>query len=536
MEKAYPAEQQEVLLATDSIVKIFGGVRALDRVTMSIRCGEVRGLVGENGSGKSTFIKILNGFHKPDRGAVYIRGIEVALPIRLESLPSTYIGFVHQDLGLIGDLSVIENFFIRDIAKSGSGSLRKKFVPRKTFRHHLQECLARFNIPVGDVDKPIGEFSPLTRAMIAIVRAVDEVERSGADKSLLVLDEPTVFLPGDQRQVLYNLIRDITAADSSVLLVSHDIDEVLEAADTVTVFRDGRVVDTVDSSNTTRRSVVEMMVGLSQGRVEAAAAAAESARSAASSTGEPVVTLNGVSSSPIRNATFATRAGEIVGLAGLAGSGYELVTRIIYGVMPIGSGSMTICGEPVQPNRYSPTAAINRGVVLVPRDRIREGGIAQMTVNENVFFPIRSKFTKNGVVNWRAGWNWIRDQLIRFDVRPPDGSREMGTLSGGNQQKAIFAKWAQMDPKVMLLEEPTQGVDVGARAGIWGFIREAASTGCTVIISSSDYEELSELCDRVVIMASGTVVSELPRDQLSKRSILTACYGSVSVDGEGTGS
>lgn len=523
----------DVLVGTESLVMQFGGVRALDRVSVDIALGEVRGLVGENGSGKSTFIKVLAGYHKPDAGVVRVGGEPVPLPIRLESLPSTYIGFVHQDLGLVGDLSVMENFFVRDIAKARQGSVRDKLVPRKAYRQHLRQVLDTFRIPVDDLDQAVGELSPLQRAMVAIVRAVDEIERSGAAKSLLVLDEPTVYLPGDQRQVLYGLVRDIVAAHNSVLLVSHDIDEVLQVADTITIFRDGKVIDTVDSAASSRRQVVEMMVGLAPGRVETMAAESASRRASAAATGECVVEMSHVRSGAVADATLTVRAGEIVGLAGLAGSGFELVPRVVYGLMPVTSGHMAICGQPV-PRHHSPAGAIARGVVLVPRDRIREGGVSTMTVNENVFFPIRHRFTRRGVVQWKEAWSWVHDQLVKFDVRPPDGDRELSTLSGGNQQKAIFAKWSQLAPRLLLLEEPTQGVDVGARLGIWGFVREAATGGAGVLVASSDYEELVELCDRVVIVASGSVVSELQRGELSKQNILNACYAPTSVERTGS--
>ncbi|MDA8033936.1 MAG: sugar ABC transporter ATP-binding protein [Actinomycetota bacterium] len=513
-----------VLVEATSLVKVFGGVRALDRVSVDIRLGEVRGLVGENGSGKSTFIKVLAGYHKPDAGTISVDGEPVALPIRLESLRTTYIAFVHQDLGLVGDLSVMENFFARDIARARAGSVRERFVPRRAYRRHLRACLDQYRIPLHDLDQPVGELTPLQRAMVAIVRAVDEIGRSGAAKSLLVLDEPTVYLPEDQRGMLYGLIRDIVADHNSVLLVSHDIDEVLEVADTITIFRDGKAIDTIASSESSRREVVEMMVGLAPGRVEAMAEKARSARAATLGSAERVVELRHVSSGAMTDATLQVRTGEIVGLAGLVGSGYEVVPRIIYGLLPVASGALEICGNPVTSRGHSPTGAIELGVVLVPRDRIREGGVGALTVNENVFFPIRSRFTRRGVVRWKDGWSWVHDQLVKFDVRPPDGARELSTLSGGNQQKAIFSKWSQMQPKLMLLEEPTQGVDVGARLGIWGFIREAASGGAGVLVASSDYEELVELCDRVVIFVAGSVVTELERSELSKQNILNACY------------
>lgn len=518
------AGASDVLVGTRDLVKTFGGVRALDRVRVDIALGEVRGLVGENGSGKSTFIKVLSGYHKPDAGTVIFGGQVVPLPIRLEELPDTTIAFVHQDLGLVGDLSVLENFFVRDIANTHRGSWRDKFVPRRAYRQHIQECFDRFAVSVRDVDQAVGELSPLQRAMIAILRAVDEIERSGAVRSLLVLDEPTVYLPGHQRGVLYQLIRDIVASHSSVLLVSHDIDEILEVADTITIFRDGRVIDTVPTARTSRRAVVEMMVGLAPGRTEHQLSASVEDHTAAGPSGDAVVTMTHVRSRSVVDATLQVRSGEIVGLAGLVGSGYELVPRIIYGMLRAESGELTIGGDPVSLQRHSPTASIGRGVILVPRDRIREGGVTSMTVNENVFFPIRNRFTHRGMVRWRLAWAWIHEQLEKFDVRPPDGTRELGTLSGGNQQKAIFAKWSQTAPTLMLLEEPTQGVDVGARLGIWEFVRQAAAGGAGVLVASADYEELVELCDRVVIMAAGAVVAELARGELSKQNILNACY------------
>lgn len=515
------------LIVTDSLVKSFGGARALDGVSLTIRPGEVHGLVGENGSGKSTFIKVLAGFHAPESGTIHISGEKVTFPIRLEALPaSTYIGFVHQDLGLVPDLSILENFYARAIANTSDSSLRSKFVPRKANRQHLRAVLDKYEIQVSDLDQTVVELSPLEKAMFAIVRAVDEIARSGAERSLLVLDEPTVYLPGGQRSVLYTLIRATVAHNNSVLIVSHDIDEVLEVADQITVFRDGRVVGTVASAETSRREVVTMMIGQDPADLQSALEEAAPPRpdDSPGSRRDPLVEMAHVRGAGLTDVNLCVHAGEIVGLAGLAGAGHEVVSRVIYGVIPITAGEMRICDGPVVSNRHSPFAALERGVILVPRDRINEGGISALTVNENVLFPIRSKFTRRGIVRWKRAWPWVHEQLVKFDVRPPDGTRELSTLSGGNQQKAIFSKWFQLQPKLMLLEEPTQGVDVGARWGIWGFIRDAAAKGTGILIASSDYEELVELCDRVVVLAAGSVVAELDKPDVSKKAILTACY------------
>jgi ribose transport system ATP-binding protein len=506
--------------------KVFGGAVALDDVTLTIGRGEVLGLVGENGSGKSTLIKILAGYHKPDSGSLLLDGEVVGTTGLVgagDSAASLYVAFVHQDLGLIDELDVVENFYIRDLAKSPTTGIRSAVVPWRQYRQHVTETLERFGVVIADTRSAVAELTPLTRAMLAIVRAVDEINRSGATSSLLVLDEPTVYLPGQERLTLYELIRRVAVGDSSVLLVSHDIDEVLQVADRVTVLRDGRMVGTVASAEASRGTVVEMMVGSSQFATLTERSAGRAGTTTLDST-EDALEFRDLRGGGVGPVSARIRSGEVVGVAGLVGSGYHELTRLIYGATPIDSGDLLIAAR-LAKARHSPRRAIGMGAVLVPGDRIREGGIGSLSLKENVFYVICKRFMRRGVVQWKKGWASVHDRLVEFDVRPPDGDRDLGTLSGGNQQKAIFAKWSQLDPRLMLLEEPTQGVDVGARAGIWQFIGDAASRGAGVLVSSSDYEELVTICDRVLIVSHGEIISELGSEELSKQAILAACHG-----------
>jgi ribose transport system ATP-binding protein len=510
------------ILVARSLSKRFGGALALNNVNISIGGGQVRGIVGENGSGKSTFIKVLAGYHKPDQGELELNGRPVGLPVKLGNLADCYLAFVHQDLGLVGELTVVENFFVREYASS----VHPLKVPWSAYEARVQKVLAQNDIYGVSPSTRVDTLTPLQRALVAIIRASDEIERSGALSSILVLDEPTVYLPVGDREHLYSLIREVVGANHAVLLVSHDIDEVLAVCDEVTVFRDGAVIDTVASRETDRRRVISLMVGELGARKSQETSSTtlagdtpkrESARGA-------TVTLSDVRSRQLcpLSATFA--AGEIVGLAGVAGSGYDQVPRLLFGAVRGGEGELTVSGRTLDLAKLSPARAIRAGVAFVPGDRVAEGGVASLTLSENVGVLTLGKFYKKFILRMGDAERNTVSLLKEFDVRPSLPGRELWTLSGGNQQKAIFAKWSQVRPALLLLQEPTQGVDVGARERIWDVMRGAAAAGSVVLVASSDYVELASVCDRVLAIKDGQVSGELHGPNLSKATILAACY------------
>jgi ribose transport system ATP-binding protein len=352
--------------------------------------------------------------------------------------------------------------------------------------------------------------------MVAIVRAVARQEQtSGKGSSLLILDEPTVFLPRDEINTLFALLRKLKAQGDSVLLVSHDLDEVLEITDRVTVFRDGSYVGTRDTAGTTRLDVVEMILGTRDVQTKRQAAKARTDI-------EPRLSARDVDGERVRNLSIELRAGEVVGVTGLAGSGFEELPELLFGARPWRNGSLTVNGNDV--SLPTPQHMMDNGVVLVPSDRKADGGAQELTVLENLSLPFYSRFAGG----WRIRWKELRSQADsiteKFNVKPRNIDLELGKLSGGNQQKALLGKWLQTKPTVMLLNEPTQGVDIGARREIFKLLRAAVSDDMAILCATSDYEQLVELADRVLILVDGEVREELFGSEITKESMAKAIY------------
>lgn len=514
-----------VLVELKGVRKTFGGAVALAGLDLAIRSREILGLVGENGSGKSTAIKILTGYYTPERGEVRVQGRTVALPLTAASARPLHIACVHQSLGLLGDMTVTENFFATRIAQAPVLRAVHRQARRSELAHLAKERLAAVGANIGDVGVLVRTLSPLQQALLAIARAVSEIDLSGPGGGLLILDEPTVYLTVSEREGLYAALRRLRDEGCAVLLVSHDIDEVLAVADKVAVLRDGVAVGVEDSATVSRGTVVEMMTG---GAVDGASADAvrTSAASvpAASESGRAELSVRGLSNTTCRDVNFTVETGEIVGFAGLAGSGSDSILRTLYGAGKDVEGELVIGGHGHVLKRLRPRTARDLGIVLIPRSRLTEGVVADLSVGENVVLPTLNSAGRHRAVSPSAAAGRTGPLLSRFKVKPPTPTVPMSSLSGGNQQKVVFAKWLQTSPRLILLEEPTQGVDVGARAVLWDIVRSAARDGACVLVSSSDYEELAALCDRVYIMRHGVVKDVLPREALSKASIHHASY------------
>jgi ribose transport system ATP-binding protein len=505
------------LLRIKGLTKTFGGQVALDSVDMSIQPGEVHGLLGENGSGKSTLIKVLSGFHDPDAGELTVNGSQVNLPL----LPGQYrqlgFSFVHQDLGLVADLSATENLYMGKIAAS-----HRKFFSWRAASVRAQKVFDDYDAAI-DAGQVVERLRPVQRAMLAIIRAVEglkdrEESQSGQHRpNLLVLDEPTVFLPRHEVNTLFNLVRGITARGSSVLFVSHDLDEVTQITDSVTVLRDGRSMGTHTTKAVTKRDLVKLIVGHDLKRAETAANQADERR--------PVVlSVQGLTTGLARDLHFDLHAGEILGFAGLVGSGYEDAVYALFGSDRMASGTFTMGGATFDLAKHTTHAAVAHGLALVPADRKREGSVADLSVAENMNLTVLDRYFSGGRLRHGTLRENARNLLKEFDVRPAIPTMEYGKLSGGNQQKAMMAKWQQTHPRVLLLHEPTQGVDVGAREQIYALIRNQLST-TTVLCASSDYEELATLCHRVAIIVRGRLVGYLSGSDVTHSRIADMCMG-----------
>jgi ribose transport system ATP-binding protein len=514
------AQQPRVSLR--GLVKSFGGTQALRGVDLDVLPGEVHGLLGENGSGKSTLIKILAGFHEPDGGELRVDGEPVRLPLQPGRFRELGMAFVHQDLGLVESLSVLENLRVAELAASRS----RLGISWRRERARARATFERYGVAI-DPRALVGDLKPVERALLAIVRALEEIRAVGRGHGLLVLDEPTVFLPKEGVERLFQLVRDAAAAGASILFVSHDLDEVREITDRVTVLRDGSLVGTVRTAETTETQFVEMIIG----RQLAALGDVQHVDLSAKSVG---VAVEGLTGATVRDVSFAMHEGEVVGLTGLIGSGFEEVPYLLYGARPAAAGTLTIGGVPVDVTRLTPTAAIAARLALIPADRKNDGSVLSLPVGENVALSVLDRYA-NGVSLERRRMRRETAQLLRdFDVRPSDPTLSYGSLSGGNQQKALLAKWFQTEPRLLLLDEPTQGVDVGARQQIFTMIREAAQErGMHVLCASSDYEQLALLCDRVIVFGRGRVWRELVGGDVTKERIIEQSYAAMAAEAAG---
>ena len=496
-------------LELKSASKEFYGVTVLDNVDLTIESGEIHALLGQNGSGKSTLIKILSGFHSPsDQTTLRIHGDEVKFPLSGDPLKHG-MAFVHQNLGLADDLSVLDNLSFGEYAMSGGVKINWK-AQRRAAASQMRE----FGID-ADIDTEVGNLSaPSQKALIAIARAVTRIRRNH-ENGVLVLDEPTVYLPWNEVEHLHGVVRSLAASGVGVLYVTHRLDELRGFANRATVLRDGKRVGEVDVESVETPDLIEMITG-SRIILERESVQGEKDKSVAMS----VVNLNGAR---VHDVSFDVLHGEILGLAGLVGMGQEEVLASLFGVTPKESGEVRVEGEKVGSD---PREAMNRGVGFLPSDRPRLSAAMTESVSDNITLPVlREFFFGKGRLNRRKEAAHVQGLMDKLDVRPRNPSLMMERLSGGNQQKALLGKWLQIEPKILLLDEPVQGVDVGARAQIFSQLRALASSGRSVVIASSEYEGLALLCDRVLVFKNGRVAQSLEGSDVTKELIAAACFG-----------
>jgi ribose transport system ATP-binding protein len=508
------------LLRIRGLSKAFGGARALTDVDLEVLPAEVHGLLGENGSGKSTLIKILAGFHAPDAGELEVRGVPVRLPLSPGQFRQLGMEFVHQDLGLIPSLTVLENLRVGAFAAPA----RSLYVSWKRERQRAVETFRRYGVRLDPMAK-VQELTPVDRAMLAIIRAVEDMARglaaSGVRHGLLLLDEPTAFLPKDRVDELFALVRQVVAGGASVVLVSHDLEEVRHITDRITVLRSGRNAGVVSTRDTSVDELVRLIVGRG---LEALAADHRDSGSQG-----VVVSVEQLSGGAVRDVALQVHAGEVLGVTGLLGSGFEDVAYLLYGARPARSGRIALDGRVTSLVGMTPSRAIEAGLALIPADRLNDGSVGSLPAVENMMIPAVTTYFSRGLLRRRAMLGESRRLMDRFDIRPRDPTLPYASLSGGNQQKALLAKWLHTRPRLLLVHEPTVGVDVGARLNIISLIRESAAAGTAVVCASADYEQLAQLCDRVLVFARGRVVQELSGDEVTKERVTEQCLRSVQL-------
>lgn len=498
-------------LSIAGLTKVFGGNRALDNVDLDVAPGEIHGLLGQNGSGKSTLIKILSGYHAPDAGAISIDGKPIALPMPVARHEAMGLAFVHQNLGLFPGGTVLENLIAGD-----HGRLQSWRINWRQEAARARDLFATFQLDLNP-NALVETLSPVLRAQLAIVRAADRIqEHSTHDGSaLLVLDEPTPFLPQDDVQALFTMMRQLAETGVSIIFVSHDIEEVLDVTDRATVLRDGKTIGTFETRTMSRPQIVEMIVGRT---LETERSAADTVRQ------EAGATVSAVSGQLIDNLSFEVRPGEILGLTGLIGSGYDEIPYLLNGSTRAEAGSLTIGGETFDLPALSPAQSMASGIVLIPADRQRTGIVSDLNLLENISLPVLDRFDRPSRINHQKLRTNAAGLISRFTVKADGPAQPASDLSGGNQQKVVLAKWLQLDPVLVLLDEPTQGIDVGARAEIYDILNALCAAGASVLCATSEFEQLEAIAHRVLVFDRGRVGAELEGDDVTKSNIAKACY------------
>ena len=499
-----------VALEVRGLSKSFGGALALRGVSLQVRRGEIHGLVGRNGSGKSTLIKVLAGFHVPEPGAsLTVGSATVPLPVPPGAVQRLALSFVHQDLGLIPALSIVENMRVN---RYQPGFARRISWPAE--RARVRQALERFSLDL-DIDRHVSTLSPVERALVAIARALSDA--SGHEGGVIVLDEPTSYLPANEVRVLFEAMRRVAQAGTAVIFVSHRLEEVMAVTDRVTVLRDGEVVGTVRTARASEEQLIQMILGR---------AIEQLYPEVHPHPGEVVMSARGLAGEVVHGLDFDVHEGEIVGLAGLVGMGQNEVPYLLFGASRAAHGDVALPGRSMPAAAMSPQDAAAAGLALVPGDRLGASGVGHLSVQDNVGLPVLRTFFAHGALSARRERDHVAGLLVSYDVRPPAPERLLETLSGGNQQKALLAKWLQLAPKVLLLDEPCQGVDIGARKEIFARMRAAADAGTSIVMASSEFEDLAHVCDRVFVFRHGRVASELAGDALTEDRLVEQCYSS----------
>jgi|tagenome__1003787_1003787.scaffolds.fasta_scaffold20965718_2 ribose transport system ATP-binding protein len=489
------------LLEMHGIVKQFPGVRALDGVDLDVREGEVHCLLGQNGAGKSTLIKVLAGAHQPDAGAVTWRGKPATLAGPQDAI-SLGIATIYQELDLVPGLTVADNIFLGR-ERSRFGLARPAVANREA-----TALLTRLGHPEIRPGAEVGSLSAAAQQMVSIARALSQ------DARLIVMDEPSAVLDNEEVQRLFGVIRDLTSHGVAVVYISHRLEEIREIGDRITVLKDGATVATGLAARTTpTRDVITLMTGRTIEYVFPARSGTPPHE------GEALLEVEGLGlAGHFSDVSFSVRAGEIVGLAGLVGSGRSEILETVYGARRATAGTVRVGGKRLR--RGDVGAAVAAGVGLAPEERKSQALLLGESIANNISVSSLTRFSRAGFLSRAAEKTAAQEQVESLDVRPVDVSREVRTLSGGNQQKIVLARWLLRDCRVLLLDEPTRGVDVGARSEIYALIRSLADRGVAVVVVSSEIPEVLGLADRVLVVADGAVLAEEPADALDEHRVL----------------
>jgi ABC-type sugar transport system ATPase subunit len=492
------------MLQAVDICKHYGGIAALKQARFSLRAGEVHALMGENGAGKSTLAKIIAGSVRPDSGQILIEGQPVAIHTPLDAQRHG-IGIIYQELDLFPNLTVGENIVIRNL-HFREGSLNKRTQIEVFCRPFLNQVGLECDSRTSAGSLSIGKLQ-----LLAIARALSMNAR------LLLMDEPTSALFDDSAARLFERIAALKRQGVAVVYVSHKMDEIFRICDRVTVLRDGMTVETRDIASTSPAEMIRLMVGREidiESRSERTPAA-----------GPPLLTVKGLSTRKLHDVTFDLRRGEVLGVAGLVGAGRSELGEAMFGMDPIRSGSMQLNGRPFHPR--SPREAMNAGFAFLPEDRKLQGLMMQMTVLENGSLSVINRFAQAGFIRSRSELSAVNEPFRRLALKAPRLSAAVSSLSGGNQQKVLLAKYLLGDPGVILLDDPARGIDVGAKQDIYRIIRDLSAAGKGIILVSSELPELLHCSDRIMVLREGHVTGFFDAAEATQEKIMTAATREV---------
>ncbi len=492
----------EILLEIRDLEKTFPGVRALKGVKLTVNKGEVHALMGENGAGKSTLIKVLTGIYQKNGGTICFDGEEIDCRTPMEANDKG-ISTIYQELNLVLFQTVYENLFLGREPRDKFGR-----VDRRTMTAEADRILKDLGIEV-DVTAPLSRYPTAIQQMVAIARAVS------INAKLVIMDEPTSSLDSQEVQVLFRIIRQLKSQGISVIFISHKLDEIFEICDRLTVFKDGEYVGDYDIKDLNQFKLISLMVGKDTVTLERKKQGYDFADTA------PIVNMKNIYQGMCLNGLdVEIRQGEVVGLAGLLGSGRTELAQVLFGTSMPDAGEVFWWGEPA--HIHSPSDAIKKGMGFCTEDRKVEGIVPHLSVKENMTIALLPKLNRFGFVKFKEQDEIVRHYIDRLKIKTPTPEQQICNLSGGNQQKVLLARWMCMNPKLIILDEPTRGIDVGAKAEIEDLIQELSKSGISILMISSEIAELERNCDRIIVMREGKVAGELVDQDIHQDKIMEA--------------
>lgn len=500
-------ENHDIVLRMKNITKAFPGVLALNNVSFDLRKGEIHALVGENGAGKSTLMKILGGVYVPDTGEIEIKNKTVKITCPQDSLDNK-VSVIYQEFNLVPAMSIAENLFLgKEIVKKGLKNLNKAEMIRQA-----QDVMAKLGVDHIDCSLEVRKLSVALQQLVEIGKAIFN------NIDILVMDEPTAVLTDKETQKLFELVGNLKEKGISVIYISHRLEEVTELSDRITVLRDSEYIDTLDNSAKTisKDEIVKLMVGrdLKDYYPKREFAARE----------ENVLEVRGLTRKDVfDNISFKLKKGEILGFAGLVGAGRTEIMKALFGYLNADGGEILLNGKKAEIG--SPSRAKSLGIGFVPEDRKREGVVLSMGLGDNISLPNHDQINFLGHISKDREKNLVGRFMEKLSIRPPLPDRLIRNFSGGNQQKAVIAKWLAINPKVIIMDEPTRGIDVGAKAEIYSVINKLAEEGVGVMLVSSELPELLGMCDRILVIHEGRITGEFARNRFNQEEIMKAAAG-----------